>query len=239
MFGNARSPDIMFVGGQCPGVDLLEDMTGKMIRTLNMGSSAGFTAIAGGTTDIAGVNMPDAEGEYNLPVIMKMGLTGVVLVKGYRRELGLIFRPGTEVAELGDLPGLHLINRNRGSGTRAVLDMEIGRLAAQKGIPKAELAKAIEGYNSGSKTHRSVCDAVKDERADVGFGLKAAAEEAGLAFIPVTEDEFDFVIRKDVMDAPEIKSFLSVLSSHEFSERLPAGLRTYERTGETISLPEM
>jgi putative molybdopterin biosynthesis protein len=117
--------------------------------------------------------------------------------------------------------------------------MEIGRLAAQKGIPKAELAKAIEGYNSGSKTHRSVCDAVKDERADVGFGLKAAAEEAGLAFIPVTEDEFDFVIRKDVMDAPEIKSFLSVLSSHEFSERLPAGLRTYERTGETISLPEM
>ncbi|MDP2216252.1 MAG: molybdopterin biosynthesis protein [Methanolobus sp.] len=239
MFGNARSPDLMFVGGQCPGVDLLEDMTGKMIRTLNMGSSAGFTAIAGGTTDIAGVNMPGAEGEYNLPVIMKMGLTRVVLVKGYRRELGLIFRPGKGVAELGDLPGLRLINRNRGSGTRAILDMEIGRLAAQKGISRAELTKTIEGYNSGSKTHRSVCDAIKDERADVGFGLKAAAEEAGLAFIPVTEDEFDFVIRKDVMDTPEIKSFLSVLSSHEFSERLPAGLRTYERTGETISLPEM
>ncbi|AFV23758.1 molybdenum cofactor synthesis domain-containing protein [Methanolobus psychrophilus R15] len=239
MFGNARSPDIMFVGGQCPGVDLLEDMTGKMIRTLNMGSSAGFTAIAGGTTDIAGVNMPDAEGEYNLPVIMKMGLTGVVLVKGYRRELGLIFLPGMEVAELGDLPGLRLINRNRGSGTRAILDREIGRLAAEKGISRAELAKAIEGYNSGSKTHRSVCDAIKDKRADVGFGLKAAAEEAGLAFLPVTEDEFDFVIRKDVLDAKEIKSFLSVLNSHEFSERLPAGLRTYERTGETISLPEM
>ncbi len=239
MFGNARSPDIMFVGGQCPGVDLLEDLTGKMIRTLNMGSSAGFTAIAGGTTDIAGVNMPDLQGEYNLPVIRKMGLTDVVLVKGYRRELGLILRPSSKVTCFEDLIGMRLINRNRGSGTRAILDMEIGRLAAQKGISRAELAKSIEGYNSGSKTHRSVCDAVKDGRADTGFGLRAAAEEAGLAFLPVTEDEFDFVIRKDVLDVEEVRSFLSTLSSQAFSERLPAGLRTYERTGEMISSFEM
>jgi len=235
MFGNARSPDIMFVGGQCPGVDLLEDVTGKTIRTLNMGSSAGFTAIAGGTTDIAGVNMPDDEGKYNSHVIRKMELTDVVLVKGYKRELGLIFRPETKVGGIDDLPGLRLINRNRGSGTRAILDMELGRLAKQKGISRAELTKTIEGYNSGSKTHRSVCESIKDGRADVGFGLRTAAEEAGLAFLPVTEDEFDLVVRKEVLDAPEIEMLLRALVSEGFSGRLPAGLRTYGRTGEMIS----
>lgn len=235
MFGNARSPDIMFVGGQCPGVDLMEDMTGKIIRTLNMGSSAGFAAVAEGTTDIAGVNMPDAEGGYNSHVMRKMGLTDVVLVKAYKRELGLIFRPEDQIGGIDDLPGMRLINRNRGSGTRAILDMELGRLAAQKGVPRTELTKAIEGYNSGSKTHRSVCDTVKEGRADVGFGLRAAAEEAGLAFLPVTEDEFDLVVRKEVLGAPEIDMLLRTLTSKEFSERLPSGLHTYERTGEIIS----
>jgi putative molybdopterin biosynthesis protein len=76
---------------------------------------------------------------------------------------------------------------------------------------------------------------VKDGRADVGFGLRAAAEEAGRSFLYVTEDEFDLLIRKEVLDAPEIEILLRTLISEDFSERLPAGLRTYERTGEIIS----
>ncbi|MDW7731097.1 MAG: molybdopterin biosynthesis protein [Methanolobus sp.] len=241
MFGNVRSPDLMYVGGQCPGVDVLEETTGMVFRMLNMGSSAGFTAIAGATTDIAGVNMPDADGDYNLSVIRKMDLSDVVLVKGYKRELGLIFRQDTRVSGLEDLTDLKLgskirfINRNRGSGTRAVLEMELGRLAKEKGISRNELTRNIEGYNSSSKTHRSVCDAIKDGRADVGFGLRAAAREAGLRFLPVTEDEFDFVIQKDLLDIREIRMFLDALRSEELSKRLPAGIHTHEMTGSIIS----
>ncbi|WMW21568.1 molybdopterin biosynthesis protein [Methanolobus mangrovi] len=235
MFGNVKSPDLMFVGGQCPGTDLLEEITGLVFRTLKMGSSAGFTAISGGTTDIACVNMVDSEGNYNSSVIGKMNLEDVVLVKGYRREQGLIFSPDTHVYGLKDITGLQLINRNRGSGTRALLDRELGKLAENMGIPRSELIKSLKGYNSGSKTHRSVCDAVKSGKADVGFGLRAAAEEAGLEFIPVAEDEFDFVIRKDLLDIEEIQIFLSALRSEEFSKRLPTGMYSYEMTGRVIS----
>lgn len=235
MFGNVRSPDIMLVGGQCPGIDLLEEMTGLVFRTLNMGSSAGFTAISSATADIACVNMVDAEGNYNSSTISKMNLENIVLVKGYRRELGLIFAPGKHVHGLGEISSLKLINRNRGSGTRAILERELGILAEAKGITKSELIKDIEGYNSGSKTHRSVCDAVKSGKADIGFGIRAAAEEAGLEFIPVTEDEFDFVIQKDLMKIKEIQEFLSAVRSEEFSKRLPSGMNTYEMTGRIIS----
>ncbi|WP_321430046.1 molybdopterin biosynthesis protein [uncultured Methanolobus sp.] len=235
MFGNVRSPDLMLVGGQCPGIDLLEEMTGLMFRTLNMGSSAGFTAISGGTADIACVNMVDADGNYNSSVLKRMDLEDVVLVKGYVREQGLIFTPDNHVYSLEDIINLNLINRNRGSGTRALLDREIDLLAEEKGTSKAELIKSLKGYNSGSKTHRSVCDAVKSGKVDVGFGLRAAAEEAGLEFIPVAEDEFDFVIRKDLLEIEEIQKFLGVLRSDEFSKRLPAGISTYEMTGSIIS----
>ncbi|WP_406660482.1 molybdopterin biosynthesis protein [Methanolobus sp. ZRKC3] len=235
MFGNVRSPDLMFVGGQCPGMDLLEDITGLVFRTLNMGSSSGFTAISAGTTDIAAVNMPDAEGEYNLPIIKKMNLQDIVLIKGYKRDVGLIFRSDTNVSSMDDITDLRMINRNRGSGTRALLDRELESLAQKQGISRKELVKSIEGYKSGSKTHRSVCDSVKSKKADLGFGLRVAAEEAGLGFLPVTEDEFDFMIRKELMEIDEIQVFLKALRSDEFADRLPSGIRTYERTGEIIS----
>jgi putative molybdopterin biosynthesis protein len=235
MFGNVTSPDLMLVGGQCPGVDLLEEMTGLNFRTLNMGSSAGFTAMSGGVADIACVNMVDADGNYNSSVLKRMNLEDVVLVKGYRREQGLIFSPDTHVYGLEDIINLHIINRNRGSGTRALLDREIGLLAEGKGISKTEMIKSLKGYNSGSKSHRSVCDAVKNGRVDVGFGIKAAAEEAGLEFIPLAEEEFDFVIRKDLLEIEEIQKFLAVLRSEEFSKRLPPGISTYEMTGSIIS----
>lgn len=235
MFGNVRSPDLMLVGGQCPGVDLLEEMTGLMFRTLNMGSSAGFAAISGGTADIACVNMIDADGNYNISILKKMNLENAVLVKGYRREQGLIFKPEDHVSGLEDMNNLRIINRNRGSGTRALLDREIGTLAEIKDIPKSEIIKNLKGYNSGSKTHRSVCDSIISGKADVGFGIRATAEEAGLEFIPVAEDEFDFVIRKDVLEIEEVQKFIEVLSCEEFSRRLPPGIRTYEMTGSIIS----
>lgn len=235
MFGNVRSPDLMLVGGQCPGIDLLEDMTGLAFRTLNMGSSAGFTAMSGGTADIACVNMVDSEGNYNSSIIKKMNLEDVVLIKGYRREQGLIFSPDNHVYGLEDISNQRMINRNRGSGTRALLDRELGMLAEVKGTSKSELIKGLKGYNSGSKTHRSVCDAVKSGKADIGFGIRAMAEEAGLEFIPVAEDDFDFVIRKDLLDIREVQMFLEALKSEEFSRRLPQGMYTYELTGSIIS----
>lgn len=233
LFGNRLPVDLMYVGGQCPGIDLLEDITGMSFRTISMGSSRGLSAISGGMTDIAGINLAGT-GEYNIEAISNRGISNSVLVKGYHREQGLIFRQETNIKTLEDIIGKKLVNRNRGSGTRMLLDRLLEELAAKKGITKAELTKMIPGYSSGSRTHRSVCVAVGNKKAEVGFGIRPFAEAMGLKFIPLAVEDFDFLINKEIIGTPQLKKILSVLQSRNFAERLPSGLFTHERTGEII-----
>lgn len=234
LFGDVTRPDILFVGGSCPGIDLLEDLTGLNIRSINAGSSGGFSAISNDTADIAGINMPDASSKYNTPIIERMGLSDVILIKGYRREQGLIIRHDSDISNIGDIIGRHLINRNRGSGTRALLDIKLGELAEEKGIPLREMTGSITGYDSGAKTHRAVCDAVKNGRADVGFGLRSAADEAGLKFIKVAKEEYDLLVPKQLLEIEEIQALRECLVSDKFAEQLPPGISVYERTGDVI-----
>ncbi len=233
LFGNVPLVDVMFVGSQCPGIDLLEDMTGMNIRMINMGSSRGLSAMASGIADVAGINVAGPK-EYNLEAIRSMGIHNAVLVKGYRREQGLIVRPESNIKNLEDLPGKKLANRNRGSGTRALLDKLLEKLAIKKSTTKAELVKTIPGYNSGLKTHRAVCEAIISDKADVGFGIRPFAETMGLKFIPITVEDFDFLINREIIDIPQVKSLLATLRSPDFAKELPPGIITYERTGEII-----
>ncbi|MBW6470668.1 MAG: molybdopterin biosynthesis protein [Methanosarcinaceae archaeon] len=235
LFGDAVRPDILFVGGTCPAIDVLEDLTGLRIRTIGTGSSSGLTAIANGTADIAGVNMPDASGEYNIPIIKRMGLSDVVLIKGYKREQGLIVRHDSDISKIEDILAHRLINRNRGSGTRALLDIKLGELAGEKNISLREMTASILGYDSGAKTHRAVCDAIKNGRADIGFGLRCAAVEAGLKFIKVVEENYDLLVPKHILEIKEIRALRECLVSEDFSERLPAGIFAYESTGDIVS----
>lgn len=233
LFGNITPVDLMFVGGQCPGIDLLEDLTGMNFRMINMGSSRGLSAITGSMADVAGINLPGS-GEYNLEAIRSMGIRNAVLVKGYRREQGLIVRPESDIKSLEDVPGKKLANRNRGSGTRALLDKLLEELAAKKRITKAELVKMVPGYNSGLRTHRSVCEMISSGKAEVGFAIRPFAETMGLKFIPITVEDFDFLINKEIRDIPQIRDMLAALVSQDFASRLPSGTFTYERTGEII-----
>jgi molybdenum cofactor synthesis domain-containing protein len=240
LFGEVEKPDLLIAGGFCPGTDLLEELSKLRFRTLYTGSSGGFSAIAANTADIAGVNMPSryAEGQtgilYNIPTIKNMGLSGVVLVKGYRRDVGLIVRQNSTISGLSDLPGKRLINRNLGSGTRALLELKIAELAAEKGISKKEFTDSVPGYSSGAKSEVAICEAVISGRADAGVGIRNCAEKNSLKFVKFAEEEYDFLIRKDVLSTHEVRRFLEVLNSKEFASKLPGGLKAYERTGEIL-----
>lgn len=242
LFGEVEKPDLLIAGGFCPGLDVLEDLSGLRFRTLYTGSSGGFSAIAAKTADIAGVNMPSklkgqAETPYNVPTIKSMRLSNVLLVKGYRREIGLLVRQDSTITGLEDLPGNRLINQNRGSGIRALLEMKIEELTEERRVSKKEFTDSIPGYSSGAKSEVAVCEAVISGKADAGVGLKNCAEKnSGLKFIKLAEEEYDFLIRKEVLDTPEVKKFLQTLCSAEFASKLPVGLKVYERTGENIQL---
>ena len=243
LFGELEKPDLLITGGSCPGIDLLEDLSRLRFRTLFNSSSGGFSAIAAKTADIAGVNMPSLSSgcsdgqpgiEYNVTTIERMGLSGIVLVKGYRRDVGLIVRQNSTISGLSDLPGKRLINRNLGSGTRALLDLKIAALAAEKGISKKELTDLIPGYSSGAKSGVAVCESIISGKADVGVGIRNCADRINLKFIKFAEEEYDFLIRSELLDIQEVKKFLETLNSKEFASKLPKGLKVYERTGKVI-----
>lgn len=234
LFGEIETPELLFVGSHCLGLDVLIDISGLNIRVINTGSSGGLSAIRNGTADIAGVHLLDGSGEYNLPFLERFGIKNAVLVKGYLREQGLIVRKDSGITGFEDILDLRFINRNTGSGTRVLADMKLKEIAAAKGISFEELTGSIEGYYTEAKTHSAVAAAVKLGKADAGVGIRTVAELNGLEFIKIADEEYDFVIPQELLESREISILLKALRGKEFAEKLPHGLRTYERTGEII-----
>jgi putative molybdopterin biosynthesis protein len=205
------------------------------VRVINVGSTGGLSAIRKGTADIAGVHLLDDSGEYNIPFLKKFGISDAIIIKGYLREQGLMVRTDSQIAKLEDIINVRFINRNTGSGTRVLTDLNMKDIALQKGLTFEELVNGIDGYHTEAKTHSAVAAAVKMGKADAGIGIRTVAELNGLRFIKIADEEYDFVIPKRLLESREIKTFLEALRSHEFRRKLPHGLQTYGRTGETVS----
>ena len=156
----------------------------QSLASSNVGSLGGLTALRDGLCHIAGSHLLDPQtGEYTLGYV-KQVLAGrdVAVVRLVHREQGLIVAPGNPLALSGieDLArgDLRYINRQRGSGTRVLLDFELERF----GIAPA----AISGYEREEYTHLAVAASVAAGRSDCGLGVLAAARAFGLDFVPVT-----------------------------------------------------
>ena len=216
-------PDLLIIGSHCLGVDVITTMMsehGFSTRSINVGSMGGLRAIRKNIADVAGVHLLGESGIYNEPFIKD--LPDVTLIKGYVRDQGLIVAPGNprEIRGIEDLPGKHFINRTKGSGTRTLLDMELKKLATKRGESFETLIDSIPGYDIEAKTHNAVASAIKMRRADTGLGIKTVADQNGLSFIPMRDEEYDFVVRKSRMNDPAVKAFLDILRSDEFKRRI-------------------
>ncbi len=234
LFGKIETPELLFVGSHCLGLDMLADAAGLNIRVINTGSSGGLSAIRNGTADIAGVHLLSDSGEYNLPFLASFDIRNAVLVKGYLREQGIIVRKDSGIKRFEDILDVRIINRNTGSGTRVLTNIKLREIARDRGIPFEELTEKINGYNTEAKTHSAVAAAVKFNKVDAGIGIRTAAEMNGLEFIKIADEEYDFVIPLELLESREISIFLKALRGKEFAGKLPRGLRTYERTGEIV-----
>ena len=196
-----------------------------------VGSLDGLIALRQGLCDIAGCHLFDEDrGEYNTPFLKHLfpDIPVAAITLAYR-EQGLISTPGSE-REFGDLadlalPGVRLANRNAGSGTRVWLD---ARLRAERIDPSA-----IAGYETAYATHTAVARAVAAGQADVGLGLRAAAERFGLRFKPLFMERYDLIVRKDRLDDAGVGAVLARLSSRRLRRSI-GGLAGYDtsHTGE-------
>jgi putative molybdopterin biosynthesis protein len=236
LFGKPEAVELLFVGSHCLGLDVLADLTGLKIRVINTGSSGGLSAIRNGTADIAGVHLLDESGVYNIPFLRRFGINNAVIVKGYRREQGLIVRKDSKIREFEDIINARIINRNTGSGTRVMTDLKLKEVARKRGKSFEELTDSINGYYTEAKTHSAVAAAVKLGKADAGVGIRTVAELNGLGFIKIADEEYDFVVPKRLLGSREIKLFLEVLRGKEFGEKLLPGIEVYERTGEIVGI---
>lgn len=236
LMGDVKSPDVLFIGSHCLGFEALMRLLPFSVRMINTGSTGGMIAVRDGIADMAGVHLMDETGKYNLSFLKTFGLDKAVLVKGYLRDQGLIVEPGSDIVGFEDIVGRRMINRTRGSGTRVFTDMKLKEVAEKKGTGFDELCAALEGYDTEAKTHSAVAAAVRLGRADVGVGIRSAAELNGLKFIHIADEEYDFIVQEKFIESEMGKIFLDVLQSDEFCASLAAGIRTYNMTGKVMDM---
>ncbi len=203
--------------------DLVLDLAASSLRerdprvtlaSSNVGSLGGLTALRDGLCHVAGSHLLDPEtGEYTLPYLERLlPDRDVAVVRLVHREQGLIVAAGNPTAITGieDVAqrGLRYVNRQRGAGTRVLLDHELGR----HGI----LPEAIQGYEREEHTHLAVAAAVAAGRADCGLGVLAAAKAFGLDFVPVAKEPYDLALLKDSIEDELLAPLWRLLESDEF-----------------------
>lgn len=219
-------------------LDLLADripleFPGRYLTSTHVGSMAGLMALKRGEAHIAPTHLLDEEtGIYNIAYLKRLfPEQEMVLVKGVERIQGILVQKGNPLGIRGvaDLPGCRYVNRQRGAGTRVLLDYKL----KQEGIRPEQ----IDGYDKEAATHMAVAALVKSNSVDAGMGIYSAAKAMDLDFIPVGEEEYDFALQKKTLELPEMQAFLEVLKSLGFQKRLEEmGGYGWKRSGEVIEI---
>jgi putative molybdopterin biosynthesis protein len=235
-----RVPELNIIGSNCPGIEVVLRVAGlsRSSRIISVGSMGGWLALRRGDADIAGTHLLDEKTlQYNVHMPKVVGLEGkVVIFRGYARRIGLLVRKGNPKRIRGFEDMLRddvvIVNRNRGSGTRVLLDLRLRELLGGK-----RPEDSVKGYTYEVKTHTAVATAIIQGRADVGLSLEAVARMFDLDFIPVGEEIYDFAVRRERLEKPAVRRFLGALASREFAELLPKelpGYRTLPETGKQV-----
>jgi molybdate-binding protein/DNA-binding transcriptional regulator YhcF (GntR family) len=196
-------------------VELLK-MRSYELEVTNTGSLGGLIALQEEKAHIAGIHLLDEEtGEYNHPYIKRI-LPGreVAIVNLAYRIQGLMFARGNpkQIKRIADLrrPEVTFVNRQKGSGTRVLLDIQLRQL----GISSYE----IRGYDLELDTHVAVGSSIARGEADSGLGIEAAARSCGLDFLPLFKERYDLVMLKTTHDSTLLSPLLEMIKSREFRE---------------------
>jgi putative molybdopterin biosynthesis protein len=220
---HVRVPDLVIVGSHCTGLDPATTplaRAGLSVRAIAVGSLGGLAAAKRGECDLAPIHLFDPNTEtYNAPFLAD----GLELVPGWRRMQGIVFRKGDARFEglsaekavraaLAD-SGCIMVNRNQGAGTRILIDRLLGDARP-------------DGYWNQPKSHNAVAAAIAQQRADWGVTIAPVARDAGLGFIPLAEEHYDFALVRARKTRPAVQAFLQALASEEVRAALErAGFR--------------
>jgi molybdate-binding protein/DNA-binding transcriptional regulator YhcF (GntR family) len=212
---------IRIVGSHDLALNILLDLLRQKVEGIktevtHAGSLGGLIALQEERADLAGTHLLDEEtGEYNYPYVKKV-LPGrdLAIVNLSFRVQGLMFAAGNprKIKGLEDLQrsDITFVNRQKGSGTRVLLDLQLKR----QGISPDD----IRGYGVEYNTHLEVASQIAHGNADVGLGIEAAATSNGLDFMPMFRERYDLVIPMANYRSQKFAPMLEIIASDEFKK---------------------
>ena len=231
---------LVVIGSHDPLLDELSDMLHSdapelYMSSAHVGSMGGIMAVRRGEAHAAGIHLLDTEtGVYNLSFLKKYFPNGgVKLLRCVGRQQGLMLPKGNPmgIRSFADIarPGLRYVNRQKGSGTRILMDY----LCAKEGVDPA----AVYGYEREELTHTSVAVQIAGGSADAGLGIYSAASLYDLDFLPICIEEYDLLVPDSAWDTPMVQRLVELLQSEKFRARIEAmGGYTLDRPGTLIEL---
>ena len=215
------------------GQDVVLDLLGKYIEKKrstkvlrsNEGSFNGIMSLYNGECDIASLHLFDGDtGDYNTPYLKKILVShSYILFNLISRKAGFYVQKGNplQIQSFEDFKtkSLKLINREKGSGARTLLDEQ---LRIHQISPSS-----IEGYNEEEMSHLDVASAVANGHADVGIGIEKISKLVEVDFIPLIRERFDIVLLKTPENQQLIEMVKEILNSPDFQAEV-VGLGDYD-----------
>ncbi|MEJ7653626.1 MAG: substrate-binding domain-containing protein [Chloroflexia bacterium] len=226
----STSDYVVFRGSHDPALDLLWGIVARSaspsrVSTSHVGSLWGLMALERGEAELTGAHLLDPEtGEYNLPWVQRV-LPGrrLGLFTVAERTQGLIYRVEDEgvYTSLRDVAarGARFVNRQRGSGTRVLLDHKL-KLAGLR-------PDDLRGYDDEVFTHTAAAASVAGGVGDATLGLYSSARSLGLKFTPIASERYDLVALAESFESERLASVVEAVRSPEFRSLL-AALGGYE-----------
>lgn len=231
--------DSIVLTGQDIILDILANLIqGEGYRVLrsNMGSYMGLLSLYMGEVTLCTSHMWDGHSDtYNEPYVRSLvpGTSCVIINLAYRIQ-GFYVKKGNpkKIAKWEDIAkdGIRLINREKGAGTRVLLDEKMKKLGIN--------VKNITGYYNEETSHLSIASAVARGDADVGIGSEKVALQVGAVdFIPMQKERYDLIIKKETLEDEKYERIIEIIKSNQFKKEIE-GLGGYDTkdTGKIMAI---
>lgn len=222
---------LVLIGSHDMILDLIADR--MPLTSGHVGSLGGIMSMKRSECHISPIHLLDeVTGDYNISYIKKyFPANTMAIIKGVKRLQGLMVPRGNpkNIKGFKDLvrEDVSYVNRQRGSGTRQLLDYQLTKLQLN--------TEDISGYNREMTTHMSVAVTVKAGGADTGLGVFSCAQAMILDFIPVGYEEYDFLVPIEYLKDNRVTNFIQILQSKNFMDKVNLiGGYEFSHTGEIV-----
>ncbi|MDF2557359.1 MAG: molybdenum cofactor synthesis protein [Bacillales bacterium] len=214
---NEISSALAFNGSHDMTLDIVSSLWKKqhvtqMVST-HTGSMAGILAIKKNEAHVAGIHLLDPEtGEYNLSYVKRIAANdGLVLQPFLKRSQGWILPKGNplNIRSIGDIVSTNAdyVNRQKGAGTRILLD----QLLQKSGVDST----SVKGYHREFFSHLGVAAEVRDSETAVGMGIYSVSKIFDLDFVPVADESYDLLMRREFYESVTGQALMQLLRSDE------------------------